>query len=376
MPARLRQSLMILGLVVPVFTVPVAQAAEDDIEQRFEVQPGGRFVLDVDAGSVDVRTGSDGEVAVTVRNPDDMDVSFSQTGDEVRVDGAREGRRERIRTSFIVTVPRQFNVEVDTAGGSIDIEELQGTVSADTAGGSISIGDTAGDVTADTAGGSITIGDVDGSVVADTSGGSIKVGNVTGNAELDTSGGSITVGEVGGDASVRTAGGSITAGSVRGVTRLDTAGGSIRLEGGGSQVRVETSGGSITVRQADGPTEARTAGGSITLGPIAGSINARTAGGSIEGELAAGASGDTRITMISSGGDIELRLPRDHRGTVDAHIEVSRRYRGDYRIYTDFPLTVQGEEDRDVTARGDINGGGDLIRLETIDGDIHIRRSN
>mgnify|MGYP007026220088 CR=1 FL=1 len=50
-----------------------------------------------------------------------------------------------------------------------------------TSGGHIEIGKvTAGDVNADTSGGPITIDDVEGDVVADTSGGRITIGNVTG----------------------------------------------------------------------------------------------------------------------------------------------------------------------------------------------------
>ncbi|MBT8146605.1 MAG: hypothetical protein KJN90_07105, partial [Gammaproteobacteria bacterium] len=73
--------------------------------------------------------------------------------------------------------------------------------------------------------------------------------------------------------------------------------------------------------------------------------------------------------------DIELRIPADHAATVDARIEVSRRARGDYRIYTDFPLSITGQDDREVLGRGDINGGGDRIRIETSNGDIRIMRS-
>ena len=49
------------------------------------------------------------------------------------------------------------------------------------------------------------------------------------------------------------------------------------------------------------------------------------------------------------------------------------RVGGDYRIYSDFPLVIKGENSNRITGRGDINGGGDLIKLRTMNGDIHIR---
>ena len=41
MKTQLRQLLMISGLAIPAF-IPAVQAAEGDIEQRFDVQPGQR----------------------------------------------------------------------------------------------------------------------------------------------------------------------------------------------------------------------------------------------------------------------------------------------------------------------------------------------
>ncbi|MDP6417130.1 MAG: hypothetical protein QGG54_19140, partial [Gammaproteobacteria bacterium] len=58
--------------------------------------------------------------------------------------------------------------------------------------------------------------------------------------------------------------------------------------------------------------------------------------------------------------------------TVVANLEVTRRSRGDYRIYTDFPLSIQEDDGGDIVGRGDINGGGDRIYLETTNSDINI----
>lgn len=352
-----------------------AMAAEDAIQREFIVQPGGTFVLESEGGSVDVRTGSDTLLRVEVRNPDDMVIDFEQSGNDVYVTVENEGRRSRIRTQYIIEVPEQFNLDLQTQGGSMDIDDRRGNVKAQTAGGSIEIGNVIGQVDAQTAGGSVTVGRVTGDVMTQTAGGSISIGDATGNVSAQTAGGSITVHNVEGRADLETAGGSITGGFIGGMAYADTAGGSIELVGSGSGVEAQTAGGSITVERSQGPVSVTTAGGSIELGPVAGAINARTAGGSIEAILGDVAEGvDTTITLATSGGDVELTLPGNHRGTVDAHIEVSRRYRGDYRIYTDFPLTITGEEDRDVIGRGDINGGGDRIRLETTNGDITIRR--
>jgi DUF4097 and DUF4098 domain-containing protein YvlB len=139
----------------------------------------------------------------------------------------------------------------------------------------------------------------------------------------------------------------------------------------------DTSGGNITITQSNGPVIADTSGGNIRLGPIQGYIEADTSGGSIEAELGNIARGeDAQISLSSSGGDIELRIPASHSADVSATIEVSRRARGDYRIYTDFPLTISGQDGRVILGSGEINGGGDPINIETNNGDIRILSSD
>jgi DUF4097 and DUF4098 domain-containing protein YvlB len=373
------------------FTHP---AHAQDIEREFDVQPGGRLNIISDAGPITVRSWEDSRVRVRVINPEAYDVSIDQSGNEDRV--VAEDDRGRSRISFEARVPRQFNLELDTGGGAIEVGEIIGNVYADTSGGSIIVrrvengdvnADTSGgrieinevvngDVTADTSGGRIEIGNVIGDVNADTSGGSITIGDVDGNVIADTSGGNIDVGEVTGDVELETSGGSIQAGYAGGRMMADTSGGNITLEGSDRLLIADTSGGTIRVRRSGGPVEVDTSGGNIYLGPINGYIEADTSGGSIQAELGVIEPGqDAHIDLSSSGGDIELRIPANHGATVDARIEVSRRARGDYRIYTDFPLTITGQDDREVEGRGDVNGGGDRIRIETSNGDIRIMAS-
>ena len=365
-----------------------------DIEREFDVQPGGRLNILSDAGPITVRSWDQNQVRVRVINHDAYDVTVEQSGNEIRVVAEDDRGRSRIR--FEAQVPREFNLELDTGGGAIEVGDMLGNVYTDTSGGSITVGRVEnGDVVADTSGGRIEINEViNGDVMADTSGGRIEIGNVIGDVNADTSGGAITIGDVDGDVVADTSGGNIEVGEVTGDVELDTSGGSIRagyaggrmtadtsggnitLEGSDRLLIADTSGGTIRVRRSGGPVEVDTSGGNIYLGPINGYIEADTSGGSIEAELGTIEPGqDAHIDLDSSGGDIELKVPAGHAATVDARIEVSRRARGDYRIYTDFPLTITGQDEREVQGRGDINGGGDRIRIETSNGDIRIMQS-
>jgi len=370
-------------------------AASDDIDQEFLVAPGGTLVVNSDSGPIAVRTWDREVVRVQVRNTDGFEMDVAQEGDDVIVIADREGGLFRFGSSsirFAIDVPRQYNVDLETGGGSIEVAPIEGTVRADTSGGRIEIGRVSGgDVFADTSGGRIEIADVDGNVSADTSGGSITVGNVTGNVQADTSGGSIRIGDVGGDIYADTSGGNIEVGDGSGRVELDTSGGTIRagwamgpliadtsggniyLDGSDTSVEADTSGGNIEIERSNGPVYADTSGGSIQIRQSRGPIRADTAGGRVEAELLAfSGARDATVELESSGGDVIVRIPADHGARIVADLEVSRRARGDYRIYTDFPITIQEDDRGNILGRGEINGGGDPIYLETQNSDIHI----
>ncbi|MBT3531566.1 MAG: hypothetical protein HOF74_07485 [Gammaproteobacteria bacterium] len=390
---KLSQSILSMLLVL-AFQSSTVLAADADIEREFDVAANGTLTIESDAGEIDVETWSQNQVHIVVHDPDGFEVEFDQSGNDVTVVADSRGsffglRRSNI--SFTVQVPVRYNVDLNTGGGKITVSDISGEVEVDTSGGSIDIGVVSGgDVNADTSGGSITIEQVDGDVFADTSGGNITVGNVTGSVEVDTSGGRILIANVSGDISADTSGGNIEVGEGGGSVDLDTSGGSIRagwaegplsaetsggnitLAGGSSRVSADTSGGNITIEGGSGSVLADTSGGNITIRNVTGEVSADTSGGRIELDLSSvtdSSGGD--VSLDTAGGDITVRLPANLGATIDAVLNTSRRGRGSYRIFTDFPLSIR-EEDDQIIGSGDINGGGYDIELETTNSDIHI----
>ena len=372
------------------------QAASDDIEQEFDVSPGGTLILESDAGIIVVSPWDQDRVVVRVFNSSGFEVALSQQGNDVHVVADAENDFSIFRRSnieFRVSVPNAYNLELNTGGGRIEVSDITGTIAADTSGGSIQIGnviqgsvraDTSGgsitilnvdgDVIADTSGGAINIGNVAGDVTADTSGGRITIGNVQGNIVADTSGGNIEVGEGGGRVELNTSGGTIRAAWAQGPISADTSGGNIYLAGSSISVNADTSGGNIVIEGSGGPVIADTSGGSIMVRGGSGPVRASSSGGRIEVDLGnvSGSIGGS-VDLETAGGDVTVHIPESLAATIDADVSLSRRFRGDYRIYTDFPLTIQ-EEDGGIIGRGDINGGGDRISIRTSNSDIHIIR--
>lgn len=289
---------------------------EDVIEKRLPARPGETLMLKSDLGSVQIEGDADArEVVVTVIKGvngrseseaadlfDRFEVSFDETsrGIEIRGDYERFSwgfRGNRLHVRYEISVPLRYNVEVVTAGGSIDIRDLEGNALAKTSGGSIALSE------------------IEGPVTANTSGGSIRAAGIGASARLNTSGGSISVENIDGDLDANTSGGSITAESVLGELVAHTSGGSIRLIDVGEAIDASTSGGSIIAEitgQPHGPVSLKTSGGSVrvALSPdVRAVIDAHTTGGRIHSDIpVSGDIGRGRIRAELNGGGPLLTL--------------------------------------------------------------------
>jgi DUF4097 and DUF4098 domain-containing protein YvlB len=161
--------------------------------------------------------------------------------------------------------------------------------------------------------------------------------------KVRTSGGSVELRNTEGTASLRTSGGDITAQHVTGAVELKTSGGSIQAD---------------TIR---GDVDANTSGGDVRLLRVDGKIRGHTSGGSVHCSLVGANRG---ISATTSGGDIELRLPRNTAANLEANTSG-----GD--VESDIPVAMQRSEDSRMV--GPMNGGGALIHAHTSGGSIAVR---
>ncbi|NVK88290.1 MAG: DUF4097 family beta strand repeat protein [Gammaproteobacteria bacterium] len=244
-----------VSVLLLVTGISVANA-DQTIEKSFPVTPGSLLKVATDTGSIQVSTHNKSVIEVKAEidgfEADDFSVSFLPEGGGLTVTGNKRSTdwgwgSKRVKFSFVV--PKTFDLTLDTSGGSINIDDLIGTVKVRTSGGSLSFGKIQGDIE------------------GRTSGGSIEVSGSKGNVRVHTSGGSLTLGDIEGDLHGRTSGGSIRLGTVTGKADVATSGGSIRIENAGGEIKARTSGGSVDVyftQQPQGDSEISTSGGSIT----------------------------------------------------------------------------------------------------------------
>jgi len=322
----------ILGIALFPWATTVSADMEDTITNSFKAEPGGQLVVELDRGSIEIKTAEADRVDVEITRKaggsqskaeqtlKDHEVTFAQTGNRVEIKGEYKGKKTKgwfgkspdLQVKCLVTVPRKFDVDLNTAGGSIQVTELTGKVQAH------------------------------------SSGGSLKFKRIEGPLSAHTSGGSITVATAKGKVDVKTSGGSLNLSDIEGDTNAQTSGGSIRAEHITGESVVKTSGGSIQVTDIKGTTDARTSGGSITA-----SLPGQPAGAS---------------TLNTSGGNVTVVL--DAKAAVDVDLHTSGG-----RVVTDFPVTavIQGEQKKNEL-RGKINGGGPLITARTSGGSVRLQK--
>jgi DUF4097 and DUF4098 domain-containing protein YvlB len=163
---------------------------------------------------------------------------------------------------------------------------------------------------------------------------------------------------------VRTGGGSVALADTIGAADLNTSGGDIDVKNVNGNVEARTSGGGILVDTVRGDVDADTSGGDVRLLRVDGKIKGNTSGGSVRVSLVGSNRG---ISATTSGGDIELSLPRGTTGNIEATTSGGG-------ITSDLPVTAAVM--KETRLEGSLNGGGLPIDAHTSGGSISLRAVN
>jgi hypothetical protein len=360
-----------------------------DLTGSVPTHEGDHVRVKTDLGSINIRTQSSdksGTVAYHVHLETDASqkdaaellksftISARATAEGVllKAEGPERRGAGRLWVTLDLQIPKNSSVDVSTGGGNIDAGSIEGRVGLSTSGGNITAENIGGAAHLDTGGGNIVAKDVAGELYATTGGGHITIGSVAGNATLHTGGGHIRVASVQGTAHFDTGGGNITLEHSGAELTAETGGGEIEVGEAAGLVRARTSGGGIRVVRTFGPTDLETSGGSIYLTQVDSAVKASTSDGGITAWFVTPTKTAGTCELESSSGDITVHLPRELPVTIDALVMKG----GDHRVIVDpaFPLKVSYDDSLKgahiVRAEGDLNGGGELLRLRTVAGNI------
>lgn len=321
-------------LLILIATLASASAlTNENINQQLDVAPGGKLVVDVDFGTLDVAAGADNKVAVeAMRKIESNDeakekeyfatvpITITKDGNIVTVRARRNDngnghhwnwRQVNMDARYTIRVPKNFNADLHTSGGGIEASGLIGQIKVDTSGGKLKLRDLHGPVDGRTSGGSVNI---EGCV---------------------------------------------------GALKVVTSGGQISSIGGSGTLDARTSGGSVGVRDFGGDTTVETNGGKLTLANINGQLTGRTSGGSIFASLASPVIGDVKLETTA--GTIEVDLPPGAGMDVKAEAGAVNIVNG---------LSFSGVSSGHDQLTGKINGGGKSLVLRSHAGNITLRQAN
>jgi DUF4097 and DUF4098 domain-containing protein YvlB len=354
----------------------VGAAAANTIDRELEARSGGLLELDLETGGTIQIVGWGRETVsvsaqISGKDADIVELNIQQTDNGVLVESDYSEKRDTTSSSLVfeVRVPSIYNVKIDSMGGSVAIESVEGDFSGRTMGGALTLTDLKGNLDLTTMGGrvSLTRSDVDGQVT--TMGGKALVEDVFGDVEVKSMGGNVVRRRV-----TRSNGSSIGE-----QVNITTMGGDIDVPEAPAGADVHTMGGTITIDSAREFVKAKTMGGDIRIKEVDGWVKATTMAGDVSVNLSGGH--DVKLTSMS--GEITLMVPSGVGFDIDIELDYTKNSKRSYQINSDFPLSQQesknwdydhGSPRKTIRGTGTVNGGGHKIVIHTINGNVYLKQ--
>jgi DUF4097 and DUF4098 domain-containing protein YvlB len=271
-------------------------------------------------------------------------------------------------TNVIVKTPRLESAAISTSDGVVDASGVDGPLTVDTGGGELNIDRIQGDCKLYTVGGDVRIGAIGGKLQCSTGAGRIGVRSVKGQATLETVGGDIQVDEVLGPLQCQTGGGGIHVIRAGASVNAGTRGGPIIVEHAAGIVSARNMAGPVQVGAAPG-IQCESASGGVRLDNIAGAMRVTTSLGNI---LAAILGGKLEDSFLATGnGDITVIIPSNVGVNIRAQNDLADSLR---RISTDFRTVTVRRQGHQLVGEGPVNGGGPLLQISASAGNIFIKK--
>lgn len=349
---------------------------------EFKVKSGQELRVDLETGgTVTVKGWKQNKVSVTAHaqwgDSDDIELDVKKTSYGVLVATSTPFSWREFGwgsnspdIDFIIRVPDEFDVDLKSHGGDINISGIEGHFDGGTMGGDLELSDLKGDIDLSTMGGDIDLSDASLTGRVHTMGGDVTLDNVSGGVNASTMGGDI-----------RYRGGKDAKMSIP--IRVSTMGGDIDLTDASAGGVVKTMGGDITIKNASKHISARTMGGDIKISALDGSVTATTMGGDIHIRMVGDANKNARdVELTSKGGDVTLIVPENFSMEVDITISFNRRSANRVRIDSDFDLQITEESGEDnrwsnrnyIYGTGAFSGGKHKIKITTINGKVTLKK--
>src|SRR5712671_807321 len=154
-----------------------ANADQDVITKSFPVKAGGKLTLNVDRGSIHITTSASDKVEVKITRElkhastaeakkvfEQHKIELTAKDNEVKIEAENPQKVfgfnnpfNRLQVDYTIAIPARFDIDVKTAGGNIEVADLEGKAVVNTSGGNLQLGAIKGPLKAHTSGGHITL---------------------------------------------------------------------------------------------------------------------------------------------------------------------------------------------------------------------------
>ncbi|MDH4273228.1 MAG: DUF4097 domain-containing protein [Candidatus Aminicenantes bacterium] len=384
--------------VLLVLGVGAASSAVRETQTKdIPVSPGGLLTINLEAGGwveilgADVTTAKV-EYSVQADEAEYFDIAVNPTTGGLEIRNTLKRRNVNThRVDFKITLPKKFNVELDSMGGGLTIENLEGTFSGKTMGGELVLRGVRGRARLTTMGGEIKLTDSELDGYLKTMGGKVLFRNVTGEVDGSSMGGLVRYENVKDrDGRYRAPERISESGLTAKTVVLSTMGGRIDVDDALEGAKVHTMGGPIRIFNARKFVQATTMGGDVRIKVKEGWIDATTMGGDITADVETGlGAGDKGVHLESKSGDIVLTIPAGLPLKFDLTIAYTKSSDQNYKIVSDFPVEEErtrnweypergggeGNARKYIYGKGSIGAGTIAVVIETVNGNITIRKA-
>lgn len=360
-------ALLVLMILLMVF----AAVSKETVRKEFSMQKGKTLVFDMKGhGHVNITGWKNERATVAIHfkksSPDQWEIHFKETpeGLDIEIDDKNHKTNRGSHLDVEIRVPVQFDLKLRVIGGNLGITNILGDMTGKTLGGNLELQNLKGTIDLKTTGGDITLRDSELDGKLRSIGGRVLFEDVIGDVEgVSTSGDVI-------HRNVRRRKSEPNGKTVR----IASQGGDINIGDAPEGADVRTSGGSIRIKSAAKFVKAVTTGGDIIINTVDGYVKAATTGGDIDVTMTGGTGNQKRdAALISTGGDITLTVPEDLSMDVDIRLTHTMEAKKKYKIICDFPLKME-DSGNTIYGKAIIAGGKHTIRIETVNGNIYLKK--
>lgn len=334
----------------------------------------------VDPGDVVLIPSDKKELAIKVEGlPKEETDRVQITGKDKDIKIDYRGQKSTV-ARFSIYVPSPFNLDVFSSGDIGAQGALTGrSIRLRATTGSIELGDVNGTLTIDCTESDITIGNIHGNANLSTNG-DIDIENVTGDLNTKNRSGDTYTKNVSGNLDARADDGDVSIGEVGGNATVNAGIGDVDLQKVIGVATITTQDGDIDLFEVPGMVVAQSGSGEITLHVVTGAADAKTEDGDISAEMFSGTGGSSKF--YSRDGDIAMFFPNTAKATVSAKFrsdttggtKEDAADEADDVITSDWKPANSQKQGTDVINKYEIGGGGDAIMVETVTGELTVKK--